>query len=340
MAAGSEASKAAPAENTGPPLKYKTWVLKVSVHCEECKRKVKRILRSIDGVYTADVDLRQQKVTVIGNVDADTLIKKLVKKTGKHAELWPEKADNKQKDKKKEKGKEKEKEKEKESDEESSDEEGDDGENEKECKVKNIVVKIEDPSPKHGGGCHGVVGSQEGGDVRVTEVRINEVTAKKNVTSPGWGQSPVTDKKAGGECEVGAGGSAGGGKKKKKKKKKGQTGNNNTGVEGENSGHAPAGIGSPSLGHAQVQFQQPTNRSPPRQNHAYEYPAITCYAPTVYAMSSIVAHPGTCYGASYYAPPYCNACVLPPSDSDPYPPQPSGSFEIFSDENPNACSVM
>uniref|UniRef100_A0A6N2L3T8 HMA domain-containing protein n=1 Tax=Salix viminalis TaxID=40686 RepID=A0A6N2L3T8_SALVM len=339
MAAGPEAKKAATAENTEPPLKYKTWVLKVSVHCEGCKKKVKRILRSIDGVYTADVDLRQQKATVIGNVDADTLIKKLIKKTGKHAELWPEKADNNPKDKKKGKGKEKEKEKEKESDEESSDEEGDDGENEKEVKVKNIVVKIQDPSPQHGGGCHGVVGGHEGGGVQVTEVRIDEVTAKKPATSPGGGQSPVTDKKVGGECEAGTGG--GKKKKKKKKKKKAHTGNNTTGDEGEHSGHAPAGTGSPILGHAHVQIQQPANRSPPRQNQVYEYPATTWYAPTVYAVSSSVAHPTTCNGGSYYAPPYSNACVLlPPSDSDPYPPQPTGSFEIFSDENPNACSVM
>lgn len=44
------------------------------------------------GVYMTTIDPQQQKVTVTGNLDADTLIKKLVK-SGKHAELWPEKKD-------------------------------------------------------------------------------------------------------------------------------------------------------------------------------------------------------------------------------------------------------
>lgn len=73
-----------------------TWVLKVSIHCEGCKRKVKKVLQSIDGVYTTTIDSKQQKVTVTGNVKAETLIKKLVK-TGKHAEIWPGKAAGKEK---------------------------------------------------------------------------------------------------------------------------------------------------------------------------------------------------------------------------------------------------
>lgn len=68
-------------------LKAQTWVLKVHIHCEGCKRKVKKVLQSIEGVYTTTVDSAQQKVTVTGNVDSETLIKKLLK-TGKHAQLW------------------------------------------------------------------------------------------------------------------------------------------------------------------------------------------------------------------------------------------------------------
>ncbi|KAL3648699.1 hypothetical protein CASFOL_005102 [Castilleja foliolosa] len=73
-----------------PPLQYQTWVLKVSIHCQGCKRKVKKVLQSIEGVYTTDIDSQQHKVTVTGNVNPQTLVKKLVK-SGKHAELWPEK---------------------------------------------------------------------------------------------------------------------------------------------------------------------------------------------------------------------------------------------------------
>ncbi|XP_057475725.1 heavy metal-associated isoprenylated plant protein 36-like [Actinidia eriantha] len=77
-----------PAGDTLEPLNYQTWVLKVSIHCEGCKRKVKKVLQSIDGVYTTTIDLQQHKVTVTGNVEAETLIKKLIK-AGKHAEVWP-----------------------------------------------------------------------------------------------------------------------------------------------------------------------------------------------------------------------------------------------------------
>lgn len=39
------------------------------------------------------IDAEEHRVTVLGNVDATTLIKSLVK-SGKHAEIWPQKASN------------------------------------------------------------------------------------------------------------------------------------------------------------------------------------------------------------------------------------------------------
>ncbi|GAB4851140.1 hypothetical protein Ancab_030434 [Ancistrocladus abbreviatus] len=68
-------------------LKIQTCVLKVNIHCDGCKQKVKKILQKIDGVYKTNIDAEQGKVTVSGNVDPATLIKKL-NKAGKHAELW------------------------------------------------------------------------------------------------------------------------------------------------------------------------------------------------------------------------------------------------------------
>ncbi|KAJ6797979.1 heavy metal-associated isoprenylated plant protein 35-like [Iris pallida] len=68
-----------------------TCVLKVSIHCEGCKKKVKKILRKIHGVQSVDIDAQQKKVTVTGDVDAETLIRCLAK-SGKHADAWPEKA--------------------------------------------------------------------------------------------------------------------------------------------------------------------------------------------------------------------------------------------------------
>ncbi|KAB5529240.1 hypothetical protein DKX38_019321 [Salix brachista] len=357
--------------NTEPSHKYKTWMLKVSVHCEQCKRKVKKVLDSIDGVHSTDIDLRLQKATVVGDVDADTLIKRLKKKTRKHAELWPEKAVGDQKEamkKDKAKNKEKGKEKEKQRDQESSNEAGGDGENEKEIKDKAEVEKMQDPSTKNSeigspsnngeGGGHVVTGKAcegGGGAVQAKEVKVN---GKQPVTSPDVGQSPVADKKVGGESEVvvektGGGGSADGssaGKKKKKKGQKGNNGNNNNGGEGVHSCHAPAGTGSSGQGDVQVQAPPPANHIPPRHDHVYDYPT-TYYAPPVYATSSNVAYPSTSYGASHYAPQYSYAYMNPgthpgtfseppPYDFHQYSSQPSDSFDILSDENPNACSIM
>ncbi|KAL6293180.1 hypothetical protein ACE6H2_001322 [Prunus campanulata] len=77
------------AQQVSESLKYQTWVLRVSIHCEGCKRKVKKVLQKIDGVYTTAIDSQRNRVTVTGNVDVQTLIKKLIMKAGKKAELWP-----------------------------------------------------------------------------------------------------------------------------------------------------------------------------------------------------------------------------------------------------------
>ncbi|XP_061369416.1 heavy metal-associated isoprenylated plant protein 36-like [Gastrolobium bilobum] len=82
---------ARPAEEAPPgELKYQKWVLKVLIHCDGCKKSVKKVLQGIDGVYTSEIDSQHHKVTVTGNVDAETLIKKL-SRSGKSVELWPEK---------------------------------------------------------------------------------------------------------------------------------------------------------------------------------------------------------------------------------------------------------
>ncbi|XWS31696.1 hypothetical protein CRYUN_Cryun23aG0098200 [Craigia yunnanensis] len=74
------ATKAAD-QDAAVALKYKIWVLKILIHCEGCKKKVKKVLQAID---------------VTGSVDAETLIKKLTK-SGKYVELWPAKPEKKEK---------------------------------------------------------------------------------------------------------------------------------------------------------------------------------------------------------------------------------------------------
>ncbi|XP_022726295.1 heavy metal-associated isoprenylated plant protein 37-like [Durio zibethinus] len=77
-------------------LKIRTCDLKVNIHCDGCKQKVKKLLQRIEGVYQVSIDAEQQKVTVSGSVDSATLIKKLVR-AGKHAEVWSQKSNQNQK---------------------------------------------------------------------------------------------------------------------------------------------------------------------------------------------------------------------------------------------------
>ncbi|URE28183.1 heavy metal-associated domain containing protein [Musa troglodytarum] len=74
-------------------LRMQTCVIKVSIHCDGCKKKVKKLLQKVDGVYTTSVDAERGRVTVSGDVDPATLIKKL-SKAGKHAELLAPKNGN------------------------------------------------------------------------------------------------------------------------------------------------------------------------------------------------------------------------------------------------------
>ncbi|XP_030534936.1 heavy metal-associated isoprenylated plant protein 35 [Rhodamnia argentea] len=349
-------------ETSEPPLKYKTWVLRVSVHCEGCKRKVKKVLHSIEGVYTTDIDLRQQKVTVNGNVEADTLIKKLVK-TGKHAELWPVKPYPKGKKQGKSKNKEKQ----------SDPESGEEAEHDGGGCAGGVEVKEGDSAKgfdNGGGTSKNSAPFKNSVTVQVKEMRPEGRHAV--VTFPTGIQSPTAAAEnpalgnEGGVAEKSGGGGGGSGGKKKKKKKKGNTGNSTNHIGGESEHHpcgAPASTGSPKPGQVQVQVQGQLgpgqtgqgpmfylgNHSPPR-HHVYQYPQHN-YAPSAYAVSYHAAHPSASSGASYYTPQppsHAYECVhhpglefeRAPSDLDSYSPRPSNTFELFSDENPNACSVM
>eukprot|EP00250_Pteridium_aquilinum_P029502 c39534_g1_i1 orf=109-465(+) len=74
------------AEGGKAPAKVETINLKVFIHCEACKKKVKKTLNCIEGVHTVEVDGSLGKVTVTGTVDSKVLVKKL-EKAGKVAEV-------------------------------------------------------------------------------------------------------------------------------------------------------------------------------------------------------------------------------------------------------------
>ncbi|KAG8054016.1 hypothetical protein GUJ93_ZPchr0001g32615 [Zizania palustris] len=73
------------------PIECQALVLRVPIHCEGCKKKVKKVLQNVHGVLRCDVDARSNKVTVTAsrNVDANILVAKL-RKSGKQAEPWPD----------------------------------------------------------------------------------------------------------------------------------------------------------------------------------------------------------------------------------------------------------
>ncbi|KAM7280172.1 hypothetical protein ACFE04_007306 [Oxalis oulophora] len=362
---------------------YKTWVLRVSIHCEGCKRKVKKILANIPGVYKIDIDLRQQMVTVTGNVEADTLISKLVMKTGKHASLLPgQNTDPKEQkqlttklkpthdstiskdcvDSNKEKI------------------------NQKEDSSKNVNVTViknseDGKSVVDGGACAGAGADGDGdgdGKVKESKVEVNpnatgdtvnksplvagsegqakesKVDVQSTATADTGNQSSVSEKKAAAKAESessstgGAPSSSG-----KKKKKKGQKGKNIATVEGTSE-------------HSHIESTQNSDGPPspmpannnPTPYYGHQYPATHYYAPPVPVASYNTVNPSASYGyytstpspySSYaYMHPGTEREVLPsdfnsyvsqPSDYSPYVTQPD-SFEAFSDENPNACSVM
>ncbi|KAK7268415.1 hypothetical protein RIF29_21113 [Crotalaria pallida] len=64
-----------------------TVVLKVGMSCEGCVGAVKRVLGKLDGVESYDIDLKEQKVVVKGNVQPDTVLQ-TVSKTGKKTAFW------------------------------------------------------------------------------------------------------------------------------------------------------------------------------------------------------------------------------------------------------------
>ncbi|CAK9145561.1 unnamed protein product [Ilex paraguariensis] len=292
-----------PVEEPSQPLKYQTWVLKVSIHCEECKRKVKRVLHSIEGVYTTVIDSQQQKVTVIGDIDAPILIKKLVK-SGKRAEMWPEKVSRKEKKSGKSKDKEKQK------DPKNSDESDDEDE---ENTAENGEVQNSGTSVKFV-----LRGSVTGCNKEAKNV------GKSPGNAPSGEKFPAKDQKGNGNngSAQKSGGETGG----KKKKKKGGKGNNAINTTG-----APAGTGS------EIHIQVPTqgidqmNLSSTHQ-HPIQYPPS--YTPQQ------APHPTINTGPTYYIPssPFTYAYSQPAV----YPMQqsPLDSFEILSDENPNGCYIM
>uniref|UniRef100_A0A5B6ZYM0 HMA domain-containing protein n=1 Tax=Davidia involucrata TaxID=16924 RepID=A0A5B6ZYM0_DAVIN len=70
-----------------PVIMSQTVVLKVGMSCGGCSGAVKRVLDKMEGVESFDIDLKEQKVTVKGNVQPEAVLQ-TVSKTGKKTSFW------------------------------------------------------------------------------------------------------------------------------------------------------------------------------------------------------------------------------------------------------------
>ncbi|KAF6142652.1 hypothetical protein GIB67_015138 [Kingdonia uniflora] len=322
------ATTVAAAAKEGPqPLKYETWVLRVSIHCEGCNRKVKKVLQSIEGVYTTTVDSKLHKVTVRGNVDAETLIKKLAK-TGKNAELWPtptkqvvekERTQSKAKNNKENQNiptsgtKDEKKPETTKNNNKTGKKSTKKGEEQEEKVWVNLGKSREE--------------EEWGGLAKNGEEDEEEATSAVVKNSENFGEKQEEKKPENKESGNETHGSSGSGKGGKKKGKKGQNSNNNeaTGTLKE------VKMDGPNPG--------PVDLRIPQHGNVYQYLAYG--PPPVYAMSYSTVYPNANSGTSYYAqpPPYGYSYAHPEYTAAPtYMPKPS--YDLFSEENANACSIM
>ncbi|KAK7303794.1 hypothetical protein RJT34_14711 [Clitoria ternatea] len=263
-----------------------TWFLKVSIHCEGCRRKVKKVLKSIDGVFTATIDPHQQKVTVIGSVSVETLLKKLVR-AGKHAEIWPENLDDK----------------------------------------GNISGKVENKKKKN------QPGKSQSMENRGTETGVTGVGNCNNSKKTAGDNSPEKSPASDNAPPEGGGGGFG-----KKKKKKAQNGNGSSDLGSACSGGVPAHTGSQLQNLVGQQMGQ-MNLSPTRQHQLLSYPD-TYYTPMVYFATTY--HDRLYPMARIGGPTFCvpSSPYICDQDSCQFQSASLISFEIFSDENANGCSIM
>ncbi|GJN36041.1 hypothetical protein PR202_gb24866 [Eleusine coracana subsp. coracana] len=325
---------AAPEEGT-EPLRYQ-----VRIHCEGCKKKVKKVLHSIEGVYKTDIDTQQQKVVVIGNVSADELVKKLLK-TGKHAEPWPEPAPPPPADTGAPDG--------------GSPGSGGGGGGGKKKKKKNKSKNPANsnpaeppPAPADGGGPSppdnaAACGEQpDGGEQDKPE-------------GGGGGQPAAGDPHDDGQPAAmtlhgppAANGNGGGGKRKGKNKGGGGGGNGNANNGNGDGGaivevHAPDALPTNQPGGGGPVDAGPVPYPPPPMS----YPGYYGGHSPAYVMSYHAAHPSPALRSSAYYHPMVGAAYATGGgggggyfySTAPVATAP-GSYYMFSEENANACSVM
>ncbi|XP_073158263.1 uncharacterized protein [Henckelia pumila] len=297
-------------------LKYKTWALRVSIHCEGCKKKVKKVLQNIEGVYKIDIDSIQQRVLVTGNVDSEALIKKLVK-SGKPAEIWPGEPHDKE-------GKKPEKSKKSKSKKDSKD-----------CKDSETSNDQKKPAKKD----------------EISPTKDNGHAKDQDDDTSADDCAPVAEENGSSKPELSVPAGAGGGKKKKKKGKKGNNQSTNGGddnggsiVAAPASGRTPP----PAAGLIPEPPNDPMNLRPSCQQ-MFSFPQHSYIAAPEYGMSYNTSQPaGVTSSTSYYAMPFPmhSYAYSNPYYYAPPPPRSDATMDVnglddhYNDDDAFGCSVM
>ncbi|RZC52516.1 hypothetical protein C5167_020939 [Papaver somniferum] len=353
------ASAAAVTEDaSAEPVNYKTCILRVSIHCEGCKKKVKKILKKIQGVEDIIIDSKIHKVTVIGSVNGEALLRKLLIK-GKHAEFWPAPPPPQKVTQTKEKRQETLKSGEIKKDQQPQiSKDGNSSEPEQQnqskpdeekiqVKVKNITINGETSNDNSNQSANEGVQADKGVNGPTQEAKAEgKLPANSSPVNP----TPANDN-TGIENGVAAGNdkAVGSGIVRKKKGQKSSETSETVQIPGDTARSVEASS------HPAGQATESVYRGPSSRQHANPYPSYD--TPPTYVMSYNTANPSSSYSETYYAqlptytysqppPPYMHAQEPPPSfmysDSPPqqHPQQQSDSFTMFSDENANGCSIM
>lgn len=320
-----------------------TVVLKLDMHCEGCAKKVKRAVKNFDGVANVITDWGANKVTVTGKVDPAAIRENLEKKTKKKVELvspQPKKdggGDKKPAEKKPDEKKPAEEKKPKQSTVVMKIKLHCDG-----CmhKIRRIISKykgVESVEIDGGKELVAVKGTMEAKDlVPYLQVKlkraIDVVPPKKDDAAAAADKKAAAPAPAAGDKKAEGGG-------EKKDKKEGDGGDQKKEAAPAPAPAAPAaaaGEGAPKLEVSKMEYTgygQPL----PAMFWPYEGPVS---AHNKYVME---AHAHQAYVAQNYSHQYQNYPMTSHSQYGygvPMEQQYNATPQMFSDENPNACSVM
>ncbi|PAN15381.1 hypothetical protein PAHAL_2G483700 [Panicum hallii] len=335
------------ASGEAEPLQYTTTVLRVSIHCEGCKKKVKKVLHNIEGVYKVTVDAAQHKVTVTGSVGADALVRRL-HKAGKQAALWPDPAPAAvvEAAKKPEEvalappaaaG------------------EGDkvkEGADMAEAKPKEAAKDKKQPEAE---GKEKKPEKDKGSDKKPEKAEAarpkDEAKKDVDVTAPKEKGSPEPAKESAAAAEEAGGEEAGSGKKGKKKKNKQKDGGEAEAAPQPSVAApvpAPAPAPAPALGPERPPAGFPYYAAQPVMSYNVAHPSssVSYYAPTPVGPMPPMPTPPPPQMTPYGYPPYPPMMPPPvpeflygPPGMRSSPPQESYN-NMFNEENANSCSVM